>query len=135
MNRTLRRMLILVAVCVCLATPTAAQQPSAKPDWKEGFKAHDTNRDGRIDRAEFHEWMVDVFFMRDNGHKGYLVYEDVKDVMTPENFKAHDLNGNGKITLPEFLNATFQDFAAADVRGNGALTMEEIQAYISRPNK
>ncbi len=132
MNRTISRILVLVAVCAGLAAPAAAQQT---PDWKVGFQAHDTNHDGRIDRGEFQEWMVDVFFLRDTNHKGYLVYEDVKDALTLENFKAHDLNGNGKITLPEFLNSAFQDFAAADVRGNGALTMEEIQAYISRPNK
>jgi hypothetical protein len=127
--------LVLAAVCACLTVPAAAQQTPAKPDWKEGFKIHDTNHDGKIDRGEFQEWMVDVFFLRDQNHKGYLVYEDVKDAMTPENFKAHDKNGNGKIPLQEFLNATFQDFAAADVRGNGTLTVEEIQAYISRPNK
>jgi hypothetical protein len=135
MQRTTLGTVGLLAVCVCLAGPAAAQQPLATPAWKEGFHAHDTNHDGRIDRGEFQEWMVDVFFLRDTGHKGYLVYADLQDVMTPENFKAHDRNGNGKIPLQEFLNATFQDFAAADVRGNGALTMEEIQAYISRPNK
>ncbi len=134
MHRTILRILVLTAVCACLAGPAAAQQ-TPRPDWKEGFKAHDTNHDGKIDRGEFQEWMVDVFFLRDTNHKGYLVYEDLKDVMTAENFKAHDKNGNGKIPLQELLNATFQDFAAADVRGNGAVTMEEIQAYISRPNK
>ena len=135
MNRTIVGIVSLAAVCACLAAPAAAQQTPATPDWKAGFKTHDTNHDGRIDRGEFQAWMVDVFFLRDTNHKGYLVYADVQDAMTPENFKAHDLSGNGKITLPEFLNSTFQDFAAADVRGNGALTMEEIQAYISRPNK
>lgn len=135
MHRTILSILVLTAVCACLAAPAAAQQTPARPNWKEGFQAHDTNQDGRIDRGEFQEWMVDVFFLRDKDHKGYLVFEDLKDVMTPENFKAHDRNGNGKIPLQEFLNATFQDFAAADVRGNGALTMEEIQVYISRPNK
>ncbi len=135
MNRRIVRMLVLAAVCACLAGPAAAQQTPARPDWREGFKAHDTNLDGRIDRGEFQEWMVDVFFLRDKNHKGYLIYEDVKDAMTLENFKAHDKNGDGRIPLQEFLNSTFQDFATADVRGNGALTMEEIQAYISRPNK
>ncbi len=135
MQRTIFGTVGLAAVCVCLAGLAAAQQPPARPAWKEGFHAHDTNHDGRLDRGEFQEWMVDVFFLRDTGHKGYLVYADLQDVMTPENFKAHDRNGNGKIPLPEFLNATFQDLAAADVRGNGALTMEEIQACISRPNK
>jgi hypothetical protein len=135
MLRTILRILVLTAVCSCLAAPAAAQQTPAKPDWKEGFKEHDTNHDGKIDRGEFQEWMVDVFFLRDKNHKGYLVYEDVKDAMTTENFKAHDKNGDGKIPLQEFLNATFQDFAAADVNQNGALTMEEIQVYISRPSK
>jgi hypothetical protein len=45
---------------------------------EDGFRAHDGNGDGRIDRAEFQEWMVDVFFQRDQGRKGYLTIGDVQ---------------------------------------------------------
>jgi Ca2+-binding EF-hand superfamily protein len=104
-------------------------------DWKARFRTHDRNGDGRIDRAEFQEWMVEVFYFRDTTHKGYLVLEDVRGVMAPETLKAINRKGDGKVTQQEFLNAVFQDFEAADVNRNGFLTAEEIEAYIKRSGK
>jgi Ca2+-binding EF-hand superfamily protein len=88
-----------------------------------------------IDRAEFQEWVVDVFFFRDTNHKGYLVPGDVQDAMSAEKFKAADRNGDGRLTLQEFLNALFQDFAAMDVNQDGAITVGEIEAYIKTAKK
>ena len=103
-------------------------------DEKEQFKAHDLNGDGRLDRAEFQEWMVDVFFARDQGKKGYLAIDDVRGAMTPQVFNAMNRNGDGKLSLPEFLNALFQDFQAIDTGRDGSITIEEIEAYIGRPS-
>ncbi len=134
MKRIFFGVLTFTAVCVCLSGPVCAQSLTP-PDWKEGFRAHDKNRDGKIDRAEFQEWMVDVFFLRDRGHKGYLVYDDVKDAMSAERFKSQDKSGDGKVRLQEFLNALFQDFAAADVNQDGVLTTEEVAVYIGKAGK
>jgi Ca2+-binding EF-hand superfamily protein len=107
----------------------------AQPDWKARFPSYDQNKDGRIDRAEFQVWMTDVFYLRDKDHKGYLVLEDVRGIMSPETLKAINRKGDGKVSLQEFLNATFQDFAAADVSQSGSLTMEEIEGYIKKAGK
>ncbi len=134
MKDLLLRVLVFTSVLVCLTGSAFAQAP-VKPDWKERFQAHDKNKDGKIDRAEFQEWMVDAFFQRDANHKGYLVLEDVKDVMSAEKFKAYDKSGDGKLLLREFLNAVFLDFEAIDVNKDGALTIEEIDIYIKRTGK
>jgi hypothetical protein len=126
--------LALAVIFGCLAGPGLAQIP-VNPDWKESFRAHDKNGDAKIDRAEFQEWMVDVFFHMDKNHKGYLVFEDVQDVMSAKTFKAYDKNGDGKIMLQDFLNSVFKDFEGADVNKNGALTMEEIDVYVKRTEK
>ncbi len=128
-------LVIAAALALVICVGQAVAQTPARPDWKERFQAHDKNGDGRIDRAEFQEWMVDVFFRRDKDHKGYLVMEDVQGVMSPETFKAANRRGDGKLTLPEFLNATFKDFEAADVNGDGELSMEEIENYIRSSGK
>ncbi len=113
-----------------------AQTPmQGQPDWKSRFRTHDWNGDGRVDRAEFQEWMIEVFYFRDKDRKGYLILEDVRGVMAPETLKAINRKGDGKVTRQEFLNAVFLDFDAADVNKNGALTMEEIEVYTSRSGK
>ncbi len=113
-----------------------AQAPlQGQPDWKTRFRAHDRNGDGRIDRAEFQEWMIEVFYIRDRDRKGYLVLGDIRGVMAPETLKAINRRGDGKLSLGEFLNAVFVDFDAADVNKNGSLTIEEIEVYIQRSGK
>src|SRR5262249_24343050 len=98
----------LTAVLACaLGGGLVEAQMTPRPDWKEQFHYHDLNGDGRLDRAEFQEWMVDVFFERDQGKKGYLSVDDVRGAMTPAVFNAMNRKGNGKLTLPEFLNALF----------------------------
>lgn len=134
----MRRMLLaglIVAAALGALTGLAHAQASAPPDWREGFRAHDSNGDGRVDRAEFQAWMVEAFYFRDQGHKGYLVQSDLQGTLSPELFKAINRKGDGKLTLQEYLNALFQDFAAIDVNQNGAITVEEVSAYIARTRK
>jgi Ca2+-binding EF-hand superfamily protein len=121
---------ILVSV---LAGGLAVAQMNPRADWKEQFHVHDPNGDGRLDRAEFQEWMVDVFFERDQGKKGYLSVDDVRGAMTPAVFNAMNRNGNGKLSLSEFLNALFLDFQAIDTDRDGSITIEQIEAYIKQP--
>jgi len=133
MRRILVGALFIPVALACLPFSVVAQAPA--PDWKAGFRAQDKNGDGRIDRAEFQNWVVDAFYFRDAGRKGYLVQADLQGTAAPEVFKAINRKGDGKLTLSECLNALFQDFAAADVDQTGSLTMEEIEAYIKRSGK
>ena len=123
--------LVIATTLVIFAVPAGAQAPG-QPDWKESFRLHDKNGDGRIDRAEFQEWMEDVFFFRDTNHKGYLVQSDMQGMVSSEVFKAMNRKGDGKLTMQEFLNALFKDFDAIDVPGDGFITIAEVEAYIRR---
>lgn len=129
MRRMLCAVLIVAAALAFLPVSVGAQTPT--PNWREGFRAHDKNGDGRLDRSEFQNWVVDGFYFRDKGHKGYLVQEDLQGY-SPERFKAMNRKGDGKLTLAEALNALFQDFAAIDVDQNGTITMEQIEAYVQK---
>lgn len=132
MRRMLWAVLILATSLACLPVWAGAQAPAL--DWREGFRAHDANHDGRIDRAEFQAWVVDGFYFRDKGHKGYLVQADLPGA-SEERFKAMNRKGDGKLTMNEYLNALFLDFVVADVNGDGALTQEEIAAYVQQAKK
>jgi Ca2+-binding EF-hand superfamily protein len=133
MGRFLVTALIVAAAVACVVSPALAQIPP--PDWKEGFRAHDKNGDGLIDRAEFQNWIVEGFYFRDKGHKGYLVQADLQGAASPEVFKAINRKGDGKLTMNEYLNALFQDFAAIDANQNGAITMQEVEVYIKQVRK
>jgi len=133
MGRILTMALFIAVALACLPVSGVAQAPV--PDWREGFRVHDKNGDGRIDRAEFQSWVVDAFYFRDAGRKGYLVQADLPGTGSPEVFKAINRKGDGRLTLNEYLNALFQDFAAIDGNGNGAITAEEIEAYIKQGGK
>ena len=133
MRRILVTALLVAAAVACLAGPVPAQVSA--PDWKEGFRAHDKNGDGLIDRAEFQNWVVEGFYFRDKGHKGYLAQEDLQGTASSEVFKAINRKGDGKLTMNEYLNALFQDFAAIDTNQNGAVTMQEVELYIKQVRK
>jgi len=134
MKHLLFRATVFTAVLLCLGGSVLAQDP-VKLDWKERFHAFDKNGDGKIDRGEFQDWMEDSFFLRDTNHKGYLVLDDVKDVMSAETFRTYDKSGDGKLRLQEFLNAAFRDFELMDVNKEGMLTLEEIDNYIKQARK
>jgi Ca2+-binding EF-hand superfamily protein len=135
MRSTYTYLAFAAALTLVLCAGQGVAQAPAQPDWRESFRAHDRNGDGVIDREEFQQWMVDVFYRRDKDRKGYLAQEDVRGVMNLETFRAANRKADGKLTLREFLNATFKDFEAIDVNNNGALTMEEMENYIRRSGK
>jgi len=134
MKHTLFRATVFIAVLLCLGGSVLAQSP-VKLDWKERFHAFDKNGDGKIDRGEFQEWMEDSFFLKDTNHKGYLLFDDVKDIMGAETFRKYDKSGEGKLRHQEFLNAVFLDFERMDVNKDGMLTIEEIENYINQARK
>ncbi len=133
MRRIFLTALIVAVAVVGLAAPALAQAPA--PDWRAGFRTHDKNSDGRIDRAEFQNWVVDGFYFRDQGRKGYLVQADLRGMASPEVFKAMNRKGDGKLSLNEFLNAFFLDFSAIDTDQDGAITAQEIEGYIKQRGK
>ena len=136
-QRTIRAILGFVILAVApagaLDAGPAAGQPAPAPEFMQRFQSYDKNHDGRIDREEFQQWMVEVFYFRDTARKGYLTLEDLRRFgVSSETFKAINRKGDGKLTLEEFLNATFRDFEAADTLHDGLLTPEELQTYLRR---
>jgi Ca2+-binding EF-hand superfamily protein len=115
---------------LALADGVEAQAPPA-PDAKTWVQGHDRNGDGKIDREEFHQAVIEAFFLRDVNKDGYLSTEELV-VITPEAQNLLRNKPDGKMTLAEFLNALHKDFTAADANDDGLLTAEEIEIYMRR---
>jgi hypothetical protein len=128
MNLTSRGLFVLVLLAGALLAGQGLAQTGTNPSCAADFATADRNKDGRLDREEFHQRVVEQFFLLDKGRKGHLLVAEVVAV-SGESFKAADRSGDGKLTLQEFVNARFVDFVVADRDQDGTLTLEEIRIY------
>ena len=131
MRTRFRHVAFVSVLALFLLDGPAIAQTRPAPDTKTWVKDHDRNGDGRIDREEFQQAVVEAFFFRDKNKSGYLTIEELKEA-APEAVKAANRKGDGKLTLQEYVNAFFKDFEAADTDKDGQLTVEEIDIYMSR---
>jgi Ca2+-binding EF-hand superfamily protein len=94
----------------------------------------DKNKDGRIDREEFHQRMIEVFFFADVDKDGYLTYAELVAVQTvdPEVFKRADRDGDSKLSLYEFMYVVHRDFEAADKNQDGVIDMQELRVLVGK---
>ena len=128
--RTILSSSLLAAGLAAVLLAGAAPAQTPVPDLRERFQTADKNGDGRVDREEFHQRTIEVFYFLDTGRRGYLVREQITGT-TDERVRAADTNGDGRITLEEFLNARHRDFDAADTNRDGVVSLEEVQIYLS----
>ena len=108
---------------------SATAQTAPSQVLKDWFQRHDKNGDGKLDRGEFQEGLVEAFYFRDKNKDGYLSIEELAEA-SPEAIKAASQTHTNRLTLDEYVNALFKDFAAADTDGDGKLSIEEIDIYI-----
>jgi len=116
------------------ATRVAAQTGTMPSDLRASFKAADKNGDGRLDREEFRQAVMEGFYFRDKQHKGYLTADQLPEA-SPEAFKAANVKHDGRLSLQEEVNALLKDFEAADADKDGTLTYEELEAYVKRSSR
>jgi len=129
MRTMVRHLAAASALGVLLLDGSALAQTRPPLDAKAWVKEHDRNGDGKIDREEFHQAVVEAFFFRDKDKNGYLVITELREA-TPETLKSVAHKTDGRISLQEFVNALFKDFEAADTDHDGLLTAEEIEIYM-----
>jgi Ca2+-binding EF-hand superfamily protein len=120
---------------ICFLTPAlalsaasaGAEAPTPKHDPKAAHAEADLNRDGQIDRREFHLRMVEVFFHADTDKSGFMKPEELnRATVLEEDFGKADEDGDGKISLYEFIEFRFHLFDEADTDSNGRLSVEEV---------
>ncbi|HSE92292.1 MAG TPA: EF-hand domain-containing protein [Methylomirabilota bacterium] len=131
MRTNLRWLTAAAALGLFLAGPPATAQTLPAPDARTWVKQQDRNGDGKIDREEFHQAVVQAFFFRDKDKSGYLAIAELKEA-SPEALKAVKRKHDARISLQEYVNALFKDFEAADADGDGLLSAEEIETYRQR---
>ncbi len=87
----------------------------------------DQNQDGLVDRGEFHQRIVEVFYHADSNKDGYLSEAEVRNALPrPKNAKGADANKDGRISLYEFLEDRFALFEDVDGDKNARLSQSEV---------
>jgi Ca2+-binding EF-hand superfamily protein len=132
----MRQIVLVVMLIAAVVTGTAGYSVAAEQMTKEEVMATaDKNHDGRIDREEYNQRMIEVFFFADTDKDGKLSWEELRAVVVdadPKRFKAADSDGDGKLALYEYLYVLHADFTTADKNQDGVLDMEEVAAMLAR---
>lgn len=115
---------ITVALALALGLPLAAgaQQAPAGQLTQAHFDRLDTNKDGKVSRAEYQQHMDQAFGRLDKDGNGHLDPAEAGQVMTPEQFSKVDADGNGQISKAEFMDRVTGDFDRQDRNRDGYLT-------------
>jgi hypothetical protein len=113
-----------LAVALVLAPVALAQTPGPAP----AFLATDANGDGRIDRAEYYNRLMDAFFLLDQDKNGYLTAQELPYVAAKD-FRAADRDSDLKLSAIEYINERFREFSAADTNRDGILSHVEVEVY------
>ena len=117
-----------------LLTPPFAWADEVPPphDPRAAHAATDQNHDGEIDRDEFEQRIIQVFYFVDADRDGYVTIGQLTVFDEALLFETADLDGDSRLSLPEFLNARFENYREADTDGSGTLSIEEVVEAFNR---
>ena len=110
-----------------LLGPGVARADDMPPphDPRAAHAAADENHDGELDRAEFHDRMVQIFYFADTDKDGFVLIVEFKFFDEEKLFEDADRNRDSKVSLDEFVDARFDNFRAADTNSDGSLSVQE----------
>lgn len=132
MSALLRFAPLLVALAL-LAGPVRADESGPPHDPRVAHKESDTNGDGQVDRAEFHQRMLEVFFHADRDKDGYMTREELeRAVAFPDDFNDADRDGDGRYSFYEFVEVRFYDYDTVDTDDDGLLSVDEVVEVFER---
>ena len=95
-------------------------------DPRAAHAATDRDHNGEIDREEFEQRIIQIFYFADVDRDGFVTVGQLAAFDEALLFETADLDGDTRLSLSEFLNARFENFREADTDGSDTLSVEEI---------
>jgi Ca2+-binding EF-hand superfamily protein len=117
-----------------LLAPTLGWADEIPPthDPRAAHAATDRNHDGEIDRDEFEQRIVQIFYFADVDKDGFVTIGQLAVFDEDRLFATADLDHDSRLSLSEFLNARSRNFLEADTDGSGTLSVEEVVVEFNR---
>jgi Ca2+-binding EF-hand superfamily protein len=95
-------------------------------DPRAAHAATDKNHDGEIDRGEFEQRIIQIFYFADVDKDGFVTIGQLMVFDEALLFETADLDNDSRISLSEFLVVRFENFREADTDGSDTLSVEEV---------
>lgn len=122
------------------AAPPDAMPMMDGPMGGKGLTAADTDKDGKISKAEFEAWRASRMTAIDTDKDGKLSADEIaaariKQVeadaktMAERMVAARDTDGDGKLSVDELMSAPTPAFDKLDTNGDGVVDQAEMQAF------
>ena len=130
--RTLSLAVLVTSVALASGAARADSHTPAAENPRAAHAEADRNKDGQVDREEFHERQVDVFYTADVDKDGSLTEVEFVTLDTKTAFAEMDKNENGSVSMAEFIAYRFEQFDDADSDHDGLLSVQEVVVYVGR---
>jgi Ca2+-binding EF-hand superfamily protein len=113
---------------LALLAPTAGSADEIPPphDPRAAHAATDRNHNGEINREEFEQRIIQIFYFADVDKDGFVTFGQLMVFDEEFLFETADTDGDSRLSLAEFLAARFENFREADTDGSDSLSVEEV---------
>jgi hypothetical protein len=123
----MKRILIPLLMLALLAPASGWADELPPPhDPRAAHAATDRDHNGEIDRDEFEQRMIHIFYFADVDRDGFVTIGQLTVFDEKLLFDFADVDSDSRISLSEFLIVRFEDFREADGDGSDTLSVEEI---------
>jgi Ca2+-binding EF-hand superfamily protein len=95
-------------------------------DPRAAHAATDRNHDGEINREEFEQRMVQIFYFSDVDKDGFVTIGQLSAFDEELLFEAGDSDSDARLSLAEFQKVRFENYRDADTDKSGTLSVEEV---------
>jgi Ca2+-binding EF-hand superfamily protein len=95
-------------------------------DPRAAHAATDQNHDGEINRDEFEQRMIHIFYFADVDKDGFVTIGQLTVFDETFLFETADVDSDSRISLSEFLIVRFENFREADADGSDSLSVDEV---------
>jgi len=95
-------------------------------DPRAAHAATDRDHNGEIDRDEFEQRMIHIFYFADVDRDGFVTIGQLIVFDEKLLFQSADVDNDSRISLSEFLIVRFEDFREADTDGSDTLSVKEV---------